>query len=623
MMEKHFLVLSQDQAFESHIRGGLENTHTHVHCRPYMDLDDPVFRRPTLGAYIDIDSIEEELAAAVAATLPSAAAARPDRSATAGRFVQQYQALPLIKDEGGHWIELVPGIARQFAHTSERETTQRDIVRTTALRYQRLLEALPDIVYKVDPEGYFTYVNRAVKQLGYEPEDLLGKHFSVLLYPGEAERVSRDSVVEQIRESGTIPETPPQLFDERRSGERLTRDLNVQLRRRNPGPDGGLTMHADLLAYGEVAATGNYTRTEETLQFTGTVGIIRDVTERFQVQRNLTRLSEVVERSNRGVVVADASGVVDYANSRFFAILKAGPEEVMGRRIDQIAWGERLSWETVAKSIRSTGKFCFDVQLEDGVETGTLRWYEISAYPINLGEYGADQVVVFHSDIQERKRREHELAQALSRQEAYLREIHHRVKNNLQVITSLFSLEEYHAAGDSRLSELLDHNLGRIRIIAAAHELLEQADDLARVDLNTYVNDVIAGVHGAYGGGLQIAQDIAPMHLPLDAVVPLGIMLHELVARIRYLHTANKGGEAASFSLTGRVQDGSYSLTVHGSENLPIHAAISDAQELLSALTEQLGAEAETLENGCRLVFSADAVERSELARLSPAPGPG
>ena len=113
------------------------------------------------------------------------------------------------------------------------------------------------------------------------------------------------------------------------------------------------------------------------------------------------------------------------------------------------------------------------------------------------------------------------------------------------------------------------------------------------------------------------------MHLPLDAVVPLGIMLHELVARIRYLHTANKGGEAASFSLTGRVQDGSYSLTVHGSENLPIHAAISDAHELLSALTEQLGAEAEALENGCRLVFSADAVACSELARLSPAPGPG
>jgi len=62
-----------------------------------MDLDNPVFRRSTLGAYIDIDSIEEELAAAVAATLPSAAAARSDRSATAGRFVQQYQALPLIK----------------------------------------------------------------------------------------------------------------------------------------------------------------------------------------------------------------------------------------------------------------------------------------------------------------------------------------------------------------------------------------------------------------------------------------------------------------------------------------------------------------------------------------------
>ncbi|MFP4484835.1 MAG: PAS domain S-box protein [Spirochaetaceae bacterium] len=618
MVQRHFLVLSRDEAFEDHIRDALENAHTHIHSRAYIDLDDAALRPPTLGAFIDLDSVDEESAAAVAAALPSATAAHPDRTTTIGSFVQGYQSLPLVKDDEGHWIKLVHGVARHFAHTSERQTTQRDIVRTTALRYQRLLEALPDIVYKVDPEGCFTYVNRAVKHLGYEPEDLLGKHFSVLLYPGEAERVGRESVLGRIRETGAIPKSPPQLFDERRSGERLTRDLNVRLRRRNPGPDGGLTMHADVLAYGEVAATGNYTHTEEALQFTGTVGIIRDVTERFQVQRNLTRLSEVVERSNMGVVVVDTAGVVDYANSRFFAIVNAGPHEVMGRRIDHIAWGERLRWEAVAESLRSTGKFSTDLQLQEGSTSESLRWFEISAYPINLGEFGADQVVVFHSDIQERKRRERELAQALLRQEAYLREVHHRVKNNLQVIASLLALENQHDAGESRVSELLDRNMGRLRIIAAAHELLEHADDLARVDLNTYVNDVIAGVHGGSGHGLQIAQDIDSIRLPLDAIVPLGIMLHEVMTQTLRFHITRNAEEEATVCVTGRTQGDTYSLTIHGSENLQIHTAVADGQELLAALTQQIGAKVEALENGYHLEFSVAAVERSELARLNP-----
>jgi PAS domain S-box-containing protein len=616
MVERHFLVLARDESFEKCIRRSLENSTTHVHCRTHMDLDDEAFRRPTLGVYIDLDSVDEEAAATVAAAIPSAAVAGPDRTAAIGRLVQGYQSVPLLKDEGQHWIDLVPGIARRFAHAAERETTERDIVRTTALRYQRLLEALPDIVYKVDPRGHFTYVNRAVKRLGYEPEDLLGKHFSVLLYPGEVERVGRESVVGRIRESGALPDSPPQLFDERRSGERLTRDLNVRLRRRNPGPDGGLTMHADVLAYGEVAATGNYTRTEETLQFTGTVGIIRDVTERFQVQRNLTRLSEVVERSNRGIAVVDASGRVDYANSRFFAILNAGPEEVMGHRIDRVAWGERLRWEAVAESIRSTGKFCADLQLANATEPESLTWYEVSAYPISLQEFGADQVVIFQSDVQERKQRERELAQALSRQEVYLREIHHRVKNNLQIITSLFALDGHGDNGESSESSVMDRNLGRLRIIAAAHELLEHADNMARVDLNTYVNDVVAGVHGASGHGLQIAQDVAPIRLPLDAIVPLGLMFHEIVTQAVRHHTTHNTGSEATLSLTGRIQDDTYSLAVYGQDSLRIHTVVEDSLEMLTALSEQVGAEITPLENGYDLSFSIGAMERHELTRL-------
>ena len=81
---------------------------------------------------------------------------------------------------------------------------------------------VPDIVYRIDGDGIFTFLNMAVKNLGYTPADLVGQHFSVLMLPQEVASVSRETVLGRaIGVSGGAQQAPG-LFDERRTGPRRT-----------------------------------------------------------------------------------------------------------------------------------------------------------------------------------------------------------------------------------------------------------------------------------------------------------------------------------------------------------------------------------------------------------------
>jgi PAS domain S-box-containing protein len=112
------------------------------------------------------------------------------------------------------------------SHFLEIEAKLRDRERN----YSEILDILPDIVYQIDLDGHFVYVNNAVSNMGYEPSELIGQHYNILFDNSmEVDRVSRNAVVDQIRELGSGQHSP-KLFDERRTGERRTEHLEVRLK---------------------------------------------------------------------------------------------------------------------------------------------------------------------------------------------------------------------------------------------------------------------------------------------------------------------------------------------------------------------------------------------------------
>lgn len=171
-------------------------------------------------------------------------------------------------------------------------------------RFRGLVMTVPDIVYRIDSEGRFTFLNNAVTLLGYTPEDLVGRHFSEIMHPAEVERVSRAAVLPRYVGQDTGPDRAPKLFDERRTSRRKTSELEVCLvpkagEAKIPGllrnlGDGGIVVEVSSSGLYGTAASGG-----DSPIFLGTVGIIRDISERKQAQMELEQhrnhLQELVD----------------------------------------------------------------------------------------------------------------------------------------------------------------------------------------------------------------------------------------------------------------------------------------------------------------------------------------
>ena len=165
-------------------------------------------------------------------------------------------------------------------------------------KYETLLQALPDVVYKLDLDGNFVFVNDCIKTMGYEPEELIGKHFSEFIHAEDVPLVSRTSVLPKYAGKATDEKERPKLFDERRTIERATKDLEVRLaskglgqgKEASPGPMVTIT-----IAYSEVDSAGQIDpHTKKTI---GTVGIIKDITDRKRGEEIQGKLMEELKKA--------------------------------------------------------------------------------------------------------------------------------------------------------------------------------------------------------------------------------------------------------------------------------------------------------------------------------------
>ncbi|MCD4764813.1 MAG: response regulator [Desulfobacterales bacterium] len=137
-----------------------------------------------------------------------------------------------------------------------------------------LLDVIPDIVYKVDCDGHFVYINGTIKSMGYLPEELIGKHFSAIIHPDDIASVSRSNVLKKYKGSITGDKNPPKLFDERRTEKRGTKCLIIRLIQK-----GWEREENSKTVYVEVMASGQYDKavSRKDKAFIGTVGAIRDI----------------------------------------------------------------------------------------------------------------------------------------------------------------------------------------------------------------------------------------------------------------------------------------------------------------------------------------------------------
>lgn len=190
------------------------------------------------------------------------------------------------------------------------------------------------------------------------------------------------------------------------------------------------------------------------------------------------------------------------------------------------------------------------------VDGGKLK----DALVLVRGLFDADQhyngASVSILDISERKQREADMALALQEKEVLLLEIHHRVKNNLQIIMSLLSLQEQGEMSPDA-QRILNDSRGRVMSMALIHEQLYNSQDFSRIDVRSYLQELLPRLHAAYKGYcvVDIRMDVQPVTVSLDQAIPFGLIMNELVTNA-FMH-----------AFAGR-SDGFIAVTVNASENM-------------------------------------------------------
>ena len=331
---------------------------------------------------------------------------------------------------------------------------------------------------------------------------------------------------------------------------------------------------------------------------------IQDITERKRAEEALVMQAKVLQNMSEGVCLTDHSGLIIYTNRAEDQIFGYKTGELRGLHISKLirdsTKAKHATIEEIIKHVTTVGSWTgeFNSRGKDGRTFTT-------ATNISLLEAATNKhLVCVQEDISEKKLSDERIRNSLKEKEVLLKEIHHRVKNNLQIISSLLNLQSGYTQNKDD-TERFRESQNRVRSMALIHEKLYQSQDLARVDINEYVESLSAMLFRSYGtnsGDVKLELRIDPVQLNIDIAVPVGLLLNELVSNsLKHAFPDSRPGtitvEFRSHPKTG------FNLSFHDDgvgfpEKFDLDKSTSLGLRLVKILTSQIGGTLTLRRNG-------------------------
>ncbi len=300
--------------------------------------------------------------------------------------------------------------------------------------------------------------------------------------------------------------------------------------------------------------------------------ILERLAEQFAafVQQDLSRRAfrSVFEHSPDGLLVVDPDGHVRAANARAQAMFG----DVDGAPLDRLLEGGGELLGAVVQTA-TQGAAAVPAQLfrraaygPDGSEFSS----EVSVASTSLS--ATRSTILSVRDLTERHRMELALTRSLEEKETLLKEIHHRVKNNLQIISSLLMLQSEHMPSD-KTRAMLEESVFRVRSMALIHQQLYGVDSLARIDLGEYARSLTGTLRSTLAPAARIALRLAPAEVTIEVAVPLGLILNELITNA-FKYGMRPPGEPRAPGASGPDCD---VLVEVGAEGDTVRIAVTDS----------------------------------------------
>ena len=187
-------------------------------------------------------------------------------------------------------------------------------------------------------------------------------------------------------------------------------------------------------------------------------------------------------------------------------------------------------------------------------------------------------------EIEERRRAEEQVTASLREKETLLREVHHRVKNNMQVISSLLKIQSGYVI-DEKVREMFEECQNRIMAMSLVHEKLYKSKDMASVNFKEYIKTLLHDVFWSYGygvdtGRIKLKMNVGDVSLGVDAAMSCGLIINELVSNsLKHAFPAGRSGEV-EVSLRSVGEDEFELVVSDDGIGIPQHLDFKDLESL-------------------------------------------
>ncbi|MGB9979767.1 sensor histidine kinase [Methanobacterium sp.] len=387
-------------------------------------------------------------------------------------------------------------------------------------RFRELLDQSNDVIFLLEmPSCLIMDVNRsALDQLGYTRDEVLNISINDLITPWEIDQMEK--LFSDLMENRGIPDRKNVVTTFLKSNlEEIPVEISISL------VEFGDNFYAVIVA--------------------------RDITERMEAQRAIMQSEEkyriLFEYSPDFIILINPEGKIIDINKSTKKFVNLSKEQLIGKSI----LGLGVLFEEDVNEFMEIGNELINGESVEPFEfkvidrNGKICWMD--AYLSLLKKDNGDCAIqIILHDITKRKNYEKQIKQSLSEKEILLKEIHHRVKNNLQIISSLLNLQSRYIE-DKDAFGVFKESQNRIKSMALIHEKLYQSEDLTKIDFAEYIKSLTFHLFRSYSidqSRVELSINFEGILFDIDTSIPCGLIINELISNsLKYAFPNGRKGK--------------------------------------------------------------------------------